>query len=216
MAHNGDGTFDDLSDPTILPGILAMADCSGQEDASQRMTDLAVDCVVALGADVTILDLRDLDLPPYENHDDVGLPQGAYAFRQLVCAHDGFLIGLPDEDGPSPSLLLNAIAWSVCPEFGTDATDAYAGKCASLIAATVPTEALERSINILTAKLTQIGILVMPQSALSGNDKPEEDTRLEETSERRMRELMNMFISTIRWAQERSRTASDEVDDREA
>lgn len=202
MVHNGDGTVDDTGSAAFVPGILAMAECFDPDSDAQRVIEAAVACAAALGADVTMLDLRDLELPPFEDGgvaDD--LPQGAYAFRQLLCAHDGLLIAPPSDRGRRPPLLINAIAWSVSPAFGAEAGAAYAGKCATLLSGIYENEHPEQPSEGLKETLSQLGVLVMPEALPLAKpntiDDPAADSsdRISQALEDRVRHL----IDTVRW-----------------
>ncbi|AOH82709.1 hypothetical protein AWL63_00650 [Sphingomonas panacis] len=216
MAHNGDGTVEDFQDATFIPGILAMADNLDAGSDNQRLIDLAVACAASLGTDVTILDLRDLDLPDYPSAAEQGgdLPQGAYAFRQLLCAHDGLLIGLPSDEGDCGPLLLNAVAWSTCPEFGLDARAAYAGKCATLVSATNRSERIERQVAELTTKLSLLGVLVLPEPPPppAATTNPATESGPGKAARWQLEDQMNVFIRTIRWAQGQARLGSTAID----
>jgi NAD(P)H-dependent FMN reductase len=204
MAHNGYATDDEGERVLPVPGILAMADCSEPNSENQALVDLAVGCVAATGTDVTILDLRDLELPEYADVSDPSeLPQGAHAFRQLLCAHDGFLVALPSEPGEEPPLLLNAIAWSVCPAFGAEATVAYTGKCASLMSATGESALLNSLLAAVREQLTRLGVLVLPDAlVISASDAAVtvDPARAAEVTTRLELQMRNL-VGTIRWAQ---------------
>ena len=211
MAHNGDGTVDDFQDATFIPGILAMADNFDAGSDNQRLIDFAVACAAGLGTDVTILDLRDLELPDFSIGEEGGdLPQGAYAFRQLLCAHDGLLIALQSDDGDCAPLLMNAVAWSTSPAFGADARAAYATKCATLVSATDRSESVERHVADLTERLSLLGVLVLPEpptpSVATTSPGPEDGPG--KAARWRLEDQMNVFIRTIRWAQGQAQSGS--------
>jgi chromate reductase len=205
MAHNGDGTAR-AADAGFVPGILAMADCFEPNSENQAMIDIAVDQAAALGTDVTVLDLRDLELPPYYYDAAANeLPQGARAFRQLLGAHDGFLIALPSHYGFCPPQLMNAIAWSVCPIFGAEALEAYSGKCASLMSATGKSVILDDLLTSLRLALTQLGVLVLPEALILSADKTTNGAGIHarEGTALKMQEQVSRFVETLRWAQAR-------------
>lgn len=206
MAHYGNGTLDEDEVVAPIPGILAMADCFEPNSENQRLIDLAIRCVASMGTDVTILDLRDLELPNYDDTVDASeLPQGAHAFRQLLCAHDGFLVALPSRLGTYPPLLMNAIAWSVCPAFGTDSVAAYHGKCASLMSATGDSEILKKLLVGVRERLSRLGVLVLPEVLILPTSNPAGGAAATPAKEMhgQLEQQMQRFIGTIRWAQSR-------------
>ena len=207
MTHNGDGLADRPEDATFVPGVLAMADCFEADSVNQRLIDLAVSYATALGTDATILDLRDLELPTYEAGVSLEeLPVGAHAFRQLLCAHDGFLIALPSENEKYPPLLLNAIAWSVCPVFGARAIGAYSRKCASLMSATGESKALDKRIDSVTETLTQLGVLVLPETLILSVDESSlvAGGLAGRQAWHELEAQIERFIGTVKWAQAQS------------
>lgn len=207
MTYNGNGTDDEGDIALPVPGILAIADCFEPESENQKLIDLAIGCVAAMGTDVTILDLRDLELPDYSEVSDPGnLPQGAHAFRQLLCAHDGFLIALPSGLGSHAPLLLNAIAWSTCPAFGGESVMAYNGKFASLMSGTGDSEMLQRILTDVADELTRLGVLVLPDVLVIAPSSLSSDTDIAYASDiqAKLESQMQTFIGTIRWAQSHS------------
>lgn len=203
MAHNSTATDDGGERVLPVPGILAMADCLEVASENQRLIDLAITHLEAMGSDVTVLDLRDLELPDYAVVDDLAnLPQGAHAFRQLLCAHDGFLIALPSEVGAEPALLLNAIAWSVCPAFGDDSAMAYSGKCASLMSASRNSDVLGSRFASVRNELTRLGVLVLPDALIMPFIEaaaPADAARAKYIATLELQ--MQILVGTIRWAQ---------------
>lgn len=206
MAYNGDGSVDELENATFVPAILAMADCFEPDSENQKLIDFAVGCAASLGTDVTILDLRDLELPSFQPDRAASeMPQGAHAFRQLLYAHDGLLIALPSDYGDYPPLLLNAIAWSASPAFGDDAVGAFAGKCASLLSATGKSDVLDQQLVGVRAKLSALGVLVLPDAMiLSGETALSVNGSLVSVDTgRQLEEQLDRFIGTIRRAHAR-------------
>lgn len=210
MAHNGDDTVGDRESVPATPGILAIADCFDPASDNLRFLDLATSYVAAMGLDLTILNLRDLELPDYfEVADPASLPQGAHAFRQLLCAHDGFLVALLSEPGRCPTLLQNAIAWSVCPAFGAGSVSAYSGKCASLISTVGESETLLRTLTDARHALTQLGVLVLSDVFIIPAELPMTTSdALSPELIMRLKTQMQTFSGTIRWTQNHMTTES--------
>lgn len=101
---------------------------------NHRLLLIAMDEARALGADVTVLDLRDLALPIYDPDLSAEvLPQGVRAMRQMLAAHDGLLIASPEYHGSLPPLLKNALDWSASKVFGTEALTPFKDKPAAMM-----------------------------------------------------------------------------------
>lgn len=92
-----------------------------------------------MGAQVTLLDLRSLELPLYDADIEAqGLPRGALALRDHFAQSDALIVCSPEYNGfPSP-LLINALDWATrAPAAGgaVSGTEALGGTVAGLVSA---------------------------------------------------------------------------------
>ena len=64
-------------------------------------------------ADITIVRLTDFELPIFSEdlEKDSGIPKNAQKFYDLVKAHDGFIIALPEYNGSMSAVFKNTIDW---------------------------------------------------------------------------------------------------------
>ena len=89
--------------------IVGIAGSLRPDSYSQKVLKLAGDRLTALGADVTLLDLRNMDLPfchggkEYPDHPDVD------HLRQAFLDADGFLLVTPEYHGSGSGVLKNAL-----------------------------------------------------------------------------------------------------------
>jgi chromate reductase len=119
--------------------ILVMSGSSRTGSWNRQLAAVAARQIAAQGAQVTELDLRELQLPLYDGDiEAAGLPAGALRLRDLVADHDGLLIASPEYNGFITPLLLNAFDWLSRVKAGDGRPDGLAaigGKVAGLVSA---------------------------------------------------------------------------------
>ena len=117
--------------------LLAFSGSLRAESFNTRLAFLAADLAESKGAVVTRLKLQDLNLPMFDEDSEAasGLPAGAKGLKDLMRAHDGFLIATPEYNGFMSGALKNAIDWATRPEEGHPPLDCFAGKTAGIMAA---------------------------------------------------------------------------------
>ncbi len=76
------------------PKILAFAGSTRTGSFNKKLVAIAAEAARAAGAAVTIVDLRDLALPVFDEDLEAagGLPEGAKKFKALLRESDGFLV----------------------------------------------------------------------------------------------------------------------------
>src|SRR5438128_10934076 len=97
--------------------ILAFAGSMRTESFNKKLIKVAIKGAEAAGAQVTFLDLRDLELPLYDGdlESSQGLPPGGRKFKDLLLAHDGIMISSPEYNSSISGALKNAIDWGSRP-----------------------------------------------------------------------------------------------------
>src|SRR5436309_11539205 len=97
-----------------VPKILAFAGSMRTESLNKKLIKVAIKGAEAAGAQVTYLDLRDLNLPLYDGdlESSDGLPAGARKFKDLLFANDGIMIASPEYNSSISGVLKNAIDWA--------------------------------------------------------------------------------------------------------
>src|SRR5579884_3282744 len=91
--------------------VLAFAGSLRSGSLNKKLVHAAARLARQGGAEVTIADLRDLDLPMYDGdlEDAGGIPQGALQLKQLMASHDALLIACPEFNSSITGALKNAI-----------------------------------------------------------------------------------------------------------
>ena len=94
-----------------MPRILAFAGSTRVDSFNKRLVKIAASGAQAAGADVTVLDLREVPLPLYDGDLEArqGLPENAKKLRALLIGHDGLLISSPEYNSSITGVLKNAI-----------------------------------------------------------------------------------------------------------
>ena len=154
------------------PKILAFAGSLRAGSFNKKLVHIAAEAARAAGAEVTVVDLRDLALPIFDQdvEDASGLPEGAKKFKALLRASDGFLIASPEYNSSITAALKNAIDWASRAETDDEPPlVAYKGKVAALCAASPGALGGLRGLVTLRSILGNIGVLVLPdQVAIPG------------------------------------------------
>ena len=95
------------------PKILAFAGSAREGSLNKLLVRAAAAAARALGAEVTLVDLRDYPMPIYDG--DVegadGQPENAEKLKALFAASDGLLIASPEYNSSLPAVTKNVIDW---------------------------------------------------------------------------------------------------------
>ncbi len=154
----------------ITPKVLAFAGSTREHSFNKTLVKIAAAGVRAAGGDATVLDLRDLNLPLYDEDLEArsGLPEGAKRFKDMLRAHQGLLISSPEYNSSLSAVLKNAIDWASRPEPGEPPLSCFNDKVAALMAASPGALGGLRGLVHLRAILGNIGVIVLPgQQAIS-------------------------------------------------
>jgi chromate reductase len=97
----------------MKPRILAFAASARRESLNRKFLAVAVEEAKAAGADVTLLDLNEYEMPLYHGdlEDAQGLPANAQRMIQLITEHQGLLIASPEYNSMITPLLKNTVDW---------------------------------------------------------------------------------------------------------
>src|SRR3984885_13359691 len=142
------------------PKIVAFAGSLRAGSYNKKLVAIAAEAARAAGAEVTVVDLRELALPVFDQdiEDAKGLPEGAKRFKALLRASDGFLIASPEYNGSITAALKNAIDWASRAESDDEPpVVAFRDKAAALMSASPGALGGLRSLMTVRAILSQIG-----------------------------------------------------------
>lgn len=168
------------------PKILAFAGSAREGSLNQKLLSFSIGKVRQHGADVTVVDLRALELPIFdEDLEAHRVPQGAIELRELLRSHQGVLIATPEYNGSVPPLLKNAIDWSSRQVDGALGSEPWTGKIGAVMSASQGPFGGVRGISHLRDILTKLGVMLTPnevtlpyaQRAFAGELPHDEFTR---------------------------------------
>ncbi|NDJ21715.1 NADPH-dependent FMN reductase [Nostoc sp. B(2019)] len=146
------------------PKILAFAGSTRTDSYNKKLVKIAADGAMAVGAEVTYLDLRDLPLPLFDEDLEAqeGLPANARTFKDLMISHQGLLIASPEYNSSLTGVLKNAIDWASRPSPNEPPLAAFVDKVAAIMSASPGGLGGLRGLVHLRAILGNIKVLVLP------------------------------------------------------
>lgn len=146
------------------PRILAFAGSLRAGSWNKKLVAIAANGARAAGAEVTLLDLRDLPMPIYDADEESqhGLPENAKRFKQLLVEHHGVVVASPEYNGSITAALKNALDWASRAEPGEPPLVAYRGKIAGVMSASPGALGAVRSLGTIRALLAHLGMVVVP------------------------------------------------------
>jgi NAD(P)H-dependent FMN reductase len=146
------------------PKILAFAGSTRADSFNKKLVRIAAAAARAAGAEVTLLDLRDLPLPLFDQdlEAEKGLPANARTLKDLMLAHQGLLLSCPEYNSSITAVLKNTIDWASRPVPGEPPLACFTGKVAALVSASPGALGGLRGLVHVRAILGNIGVLVLP------------------------------------------------------
>ncbi len=149
---------------TAGPKILAFSGSLRKGSYNQQVVTIAAGGAEAAGAEVTVLNLREIPLPVYDAdlEDREGLPGNARTLKELMRSHDGFLISSPENNSTLSAALKNVIDWASRPDGDEPTLACFKDKTAVLMAASPGALGGLRGLSHLRSILASIGVLVLP------------------------------------------------------
>ena len=167
--------------------ILAFAGSTRTGSLNKKLVRIAADAARNSGAEVTVIDLRDIPMPLYDEdlEKSEGLPAGALKFKSLLLSHHGILISSPEYNSSISAVLKNAIDWASRPAAGEASLGCFIDKAACIMSASPGNLGGIRGLVTLRSLLGNIKVLVLPdQVAVSKADSAfAEDGKLKDTKQ---------------------------------
>lgn len=96
--------------------LLIFAGSTRQHSFNRKLAFVAADLARASGAEVTHLELSDLDIPMYNaDLETKGTPADVMKLKQMMFEHPAWIICSPEYNGSYTALLKNTIDWASSP-----------------------------------------------------------------------------------------------------
>lgn len=184
--------------------LILFAGSTRKGSMNQKLIQVAAKVARDKGAEVTLVDLKDFEMPLYNGDDEAehGLPEKAKQLKQLFIEHDGFLIASPEYNSCISPLVKNTLDWISRSEGeGDPACRAFKGKVAGLISASPGALGGLKGLAALRLMLSYIGTLVIPTqlSVSHGLEAFHEDGSLTNTKQLALLErVLAQLIDTTR------------------
>ncbi len=184
------------------PKILAFSGSIRNGSINQRLVTIAANYAQQTGAEVTIANLADYQMPlfcpDWENAN--GMPDEVIAFKELMKSHNGFLIASPEYNGSLTGILKNTIDWMSRPYSDDPRMACFNGKIAGIMAASPGGLGGLRGLHHLRVILASIGTLVLPNQVAVGNagtnlvdDESVKDEGLNNAVQSQAKEIVRMI-----------------------
>ena len=147
------------------PKILVFAGSTREGSWNKKLARTAAEMAKAAGAEVTLIDLRDFNLPLYDGdlEAQVKVPDGARRLKDLMRAHPAFIIASPEYNSSISGVLKNAIDWASRPEPGHPDLECFTDKVAAIVSASPGLLGGLRGLVTLRSILGTIGTIVIPK-----------------------------------------------------
>ena len=144
--------------------ILAFAGSLRSGSFNKKLVRIAAEGARGAGAEVTEIDLRDMPMPLYDGdiEREQGLPPNAKLFKRLLIEHNGILISSPEYNTAITAVLKNAIDWASRAEPAESPLVAFKGKVGGLMSISPGNFGGVRSLAMLRAILSHLGVIVVP------------------------------------------------------
>ena len=153
---------------------LIFAGSARQQSFNRQLAREAAAMATAAGAQVTLLELGELDIPLYNADLEArGTPPDVLRLKQLLWQHPAWIICSPEYNGSYTPLLKNSIDWASSPVAGdatwSDGTLPFRGKVVGMLSASNGRLGGLRSQSHLAPLLLNLECWVAPRAyALSG------------------------------------------------
>ena len=135
------------------PRILVFAGSTRTDSHNRKLARTTAEALEQTGVKVTLAEAAG------------GLPARAKAFKELLRAHDAFVIATPEYNGSFPALVKNVIDWASRPEPGEKHLEVFRGKIAALVSTSPGPGGGQRVLRHLRELLEMIGVTVISAKA---------------------------------------------------
>ena len=147
------------------PRILVFGGSLRADSYNHKLAVLAAEGAREAGADVTLISLRDFQLPIFDEDLEKaeGMPDAARRLKALFTENDGLIIASPEYNSTVTAVLKNTIDWvSRTTSADEKPLSALSGKSAAILAASPGGYGGSRGLDQLRPSLENIGISVLP------------------------------------------------------
>ena len=177
--------------------VLVLSASLRKESLNGRLATLACGAFAQTGATVEHAELRDFDVPWYDQdaETELGIPDGAKRFCERVKASDAFVIASPEYNSSIPGGLKNLIDWT-----SRFRPQPFNGKQCFLISASPSMAGGNRGLWALRVPLEHLGTRVYPDmfSLAQAHEAFAPDGRIaNDMLQKRFADIIRCFIDLV-------------------
>ena len=153
--------------------LLIFAGSTRQASFNRKLAQAAANQARAAGADVTLVELADFDIPIYNaDLEAQGTPPDVMRLKQIMFEHSAWIICSPEYNGSYTALLKNTIDWASSPVKSDpawqDGFKSFAGKVVGVLSASPGALGGLRSQSHLVPLLLNLQCWVAPKTFALG------------------------------------------------
>lgn len=187
--------------------ILVFAGSTRQQSFNRQLATVAAALARAAGAEVTHLELGDLDIPLYNADLEArGTPADVMRLKRLLFEHPAWLICSPEYNGSYTALLKNTLDWASSPVKSDPAwsrgTEPFEGKVVGLLSASPGALGGLRALSHLNPLLLNLQCWIAPRQFALGNAGQAFDVN-GELQNQVQRESVQAVVEQVLWASTR-------------
>ncbi|AVP56548.1 NADPH-dependent FMN reductase [Pulveribacter suum] len=148
--------------------LLVFAGSTRQQSFNRRLAAVAAGIGQELGAQATLLELGDYDIPLYHAELEArGTPPDVIRLKEAMDAHPAWIVCSPEYNGSYTGLLKNALDWASSPVAGhpvwADGARPFGGKVVGMLSASNGALGGLRSQSHLAPLLINLGCWLAPR-----------------------------------------------------
>lgn len=139
--------------------VLAFAGSTRKDSVNKKLVKEAAVIAKDLGANVTLIDLKDFDMPFFDGdlETNQGMPAKAKELQDLFLRSQVIILSAPEYNGSLSGVLKNAIDWITRKLGGGSSREAFVGKKFVLLSASPGTMGGARGLGHLRTIIQNIG-----------------------------------------------------------
>jgi len=185
------------------PRILSFAGSAREGSYNKKLVKIAAAGARSAGAQVTILDLKDLPMPLFGEDFEASLQPNeepnAKKFKDLLRSHDGFLISSPENNWAISALLKNAIDWASRRRPDEKPLECFADKVVVLMSASPGPYGGIRALPQVAMQLRNLRCIVLPDQVCLGKaaEAFNDDGSLKDAKQQASVEQLGARLTTV-------------------
>ncbi|MEQ8843875.1 MAG: NAD(P)H-dependent oxidoreductase [Phycisphaerales bacterium] len=183
------------------PKILVFSGSLRTDSWNHKLAVAASKGAEAAGAIVTVIRLREFQLPLYDQEieDADGLPENCLKLKELFKAHHGMIIGCPEYNSSITGVLKNTVDWVSRPREGEQPLECFDRKVIGLVAASPGGLGGIRGLPVERMLLGHIKAIVLPDqfSLAKAHEAFDDNGNLKDDTQRGMAEGVGKAVAEV-------------------